>query len=64
MELTTTIETKVVTYEQPLGLYIDGKWVSGTEGKTFETLNPATGEVITAVHEAGAGGKLSLASLP
>ncbi|KAI8205234.1 aldehyde dehydrogenase [Colletotrichum sp. SAR 10_76] len=54
MELTTIIETKVVTYEQPLGLYIDGKLVSGTKGKTFETLNPATGEAITAVHEADA----------
>jgi aldehyde dehydrogenase (NAD+) len=33
-------------------LLIDGKWVDATSGKTFETLNPATGEVIARVAEA------------
>ena len=30
--------------DQPL--FIGGKWVDSVSGKTFETLNPATGEVI------------------
>ena len=33
-------------------LLIDGKWVDAQSGKTFETLNPATGEVIAKVAEA------------
>ncbi len=36
----------------PTKLLIDGKWVNSTRGKTFETINPATGEVITDVQEA------------
>ncbi|KAK5078190.1 aldehyde dehydrogenase (NAD(P)(+)) ald5 [Lithohypha guttulata] len=51
--LTAKIETPSITYEQPLGLYIDGKWVKGTEGKTFETINPTNEKPIIAVHEAG-----------
>jgi len=31
------------------GLLIDGRWVSAESGQTFETINPATEEVITAV---------------
>src|SRR5687767_15043595 len=33
-------------------LLINGKWVDATKGKTFETLNPATGEVLANVAEA------------
>ncbi len=33
-------------------LLIDGQWVEAASGKTFETLNPATGEVIARVAEA------------
>lgn len=58
MSLTQTIETPTCTYEQPLGLYIDGKWVTGVEGRTFETINPTTEKSIIAVHEAGAEGEL------
>lgn len=32
-------------------LLIDGQWVDAAEGKTFETYNPATGEVIARVAE-------------
>ncbi len=32
-------------------MLIDGKWVDSASGKTFETLNPATGEVIARVAE-------------
>src|SRR5262249_18415441 len=37
---------------QQTKLLIDGKWVNAASGKTFETLNPATGEVIAKVAEA------------
>src|SRR5262249_12013237 len=30
-------------------ILIDGKWVNAVSGKTFETINPATGEVIARV---------------
>jgi aldehyde dehydrogenase (NAD+) len=33
-------------------LLIDGKWVNAASGKTFDTINPATGEVIAKVAEA------------
>jgi aldehyde dehydrogenase (NAD+) len=32
-------------------LLIDGKWVDAASGKTFESINPATGEVLAAVAE-------------
>ncbi|KAK5084185.1 aldehyde dehydrogenase (NAD(P)(+)) ald5 [Exophiala xenobiotica] len=53
MSMTQKIETPSITYEQPLGLFIDGKFVKGTEGKTFETINPSNEKPIVAVHEAG-----------
>src|SRR2546429_2723144 len=34
-------------------MLIDGKWVESASGKTFETPNPATGEVLARVAEAG-----------
>lgn len=34
-------------------LYINGKFVNSVSGKTFESLNPATGEVLATVAEAG-----------
>ncbi|KAK1237074.1 hypothetical protein MKX07_000496 [Trichoderma sp. CBMAI-0711] len=51
--LTLTIKTPVITYTQPLGLFIDGQWVEGVRGKTFDTINPTTEQPIVAVHEAG-----------
>src|SRR3982750_3464918 len=35
-------------------LLIDGKWVDSASGKTFETINPATEEVIAEVAEGDA----------
>src|SRR5215813_11891595 len=32
-------------------MLIDGKWVDSVSGRTFETINPATGEVIAKVAE-------------
>ncbi|KAG0651237.1 Aldehyde dehydrogenase [Hyphodiscus hymeniophilus] len=39
-------------YTQPTGLFINNEFVKGVEGKTFETINPSTEEVICSVHEA------------
>ncbi|MGA8488430.1 MAG: aldehyde dehydrogenase family protein [Gaiella sp.] len=38
----------------PEGLLIDGKRVPSAEGRTFDTVNPATGDVFRTVAEAGA----------
>ena len=38
-------------YDQPTGLYINGKFVNAKDGKTFETLNPATGKPILSIQE-------------
>lgn len=35
------------------GLFIDGRRTDATSGETFDTINPATGEVICAVQHAG-----------
>jgi aminomuconate-semialdehyde/2-hydroxymuconate-6-semialdehyde dehydrogenase len=37
-----------------IGLFIGGKFVNASSGKTFENLNPATGEVIAHIAEASA----------
>ena len=31
---------------QEYGLYIDGKWIKSSSGKTFDTKNPASGEIL------------------
>ncbi len=33
----------------PKRLFIDGKWVEAASGKTFDTINPSTGEVLASV---------------
>src|SRR5512146_481628 len=38
----------------PGKLLINGEWLASSSGKTFPTINPATGEVLTEVAEAGA----------
>lgn len=38
--------------EGPIGLYINGEYVSAVNGKTFGVINPATEEVIAQVSEA------------
>jgi aldehyde dehydrogenase (NAD+) len=37
--------------KKPQPMFIDGKWVKSASGKTFPTLNPATGETICEVAE-------------
>jgi aldehyde dehydrogenase (NAD+) len=49
---TSVIEPKVKV--SATKLLINGKWVDATSGKTFPTINPSTGEVITHVAEADA----------
>ncbi|XP_063829948.1 aldehyde dehydrogenase, mitochondrial [Ostrinia nubilalis] len=43
------------TYPEILytGLFINNEWVKSSDGKTFKTENPATGEVIADVQQAG-----------
>nr|BAF57023.1 aldehyde dehydrogenase [Aciculosporium take] len=53
MSLTVELKTPVTgTYKQPIGLFINNKWVEGVEKKKFDVINPATEEVITSVCEA------------
>jgi len=40
--------------EQPKKLFIGGKWVESASGKTFDTIDPSTGEVLARVAEGGA----------
>jgi aldehyde dehydrogenase (NAD+) len=37
------------------GIFVNNEWRKATSGKTFKTLNPATGEVIAEVQEGGKG---------
>src|SRR5512140_798960 len=53
MRLTMIAATKAKV--SPGKLLIDGKWSDGS-GKSFDTFNPATGEVLTQVAEGGASG--------
>ena len=38
----------------PKKLFIGGRWVEAAGGETFETIDPATGEVLARVAEGGA----------
>lgn len=49
--LCTKRDIRVIT-NVPVIRFINNEWVKGVEGKTFETINPATEEVICSVHEA------------
>ncbi len=49
---TSVIEPKVKI--NATKLLINNKWVNSTSGKTFPTINPSTGEIITQVAEADA----------
>lgn len=52
--MAVTLEKEVLCKDwlaKPKHLLIDGKWVPAESGKTFETYNPATGEVLAKVAE-------------
>jgi len=40
--------------QQPVKMLIGGQWVEATSGKTFETYNPSTGEVLARIAEGDA----------
>src|SRR6266404_3159068 len=49
----TQLEQSVTEFvSQPRKMLIGGKWVDAVSGKTFETRNPATGEVLAHVDQA------------
>ncbi|KUL87849.1 hypothetical protein ZTR_03157 [Talaromyces verruculosus] len=54
MALFQEIKTPLITYQQPLGLFIDNEFVPGVAGRTFETINPHDEKPIVAVHEGDA----------
>ena len=42
-------------------LYVDGKWCDALSGRTFDVLNPATGEVLgSAAHGSGPDARLAI----
>lgn len=54
MEQTLDLQPKVADFlKGTKQLFINGKWADSVTGKTFESLNPATGEVLAVVNEAG-----------
>src|SRR4051812_29618877 len=48
-----TVSTQPAVQVRQTKLLINNKWVDSANGKTFETINPSTGEVIARVAEAG-----------
>ncbi|GAV51749.1 hypothetical protein ZYGR_0AF02200 [Zygosaccharomyces rouxii] len=42
-----------ITYEQPIGLFINNEYVKSKDGSLIDTFNPATGEKITSFYAAG-----------
>jgi len=54
MPVTAELHPALVSYfhAHPKPMLIDGKWVGALSGKTFETINPATGDVLAQVAEA------------
>ncbi|KAH6971482.1 aldehyde dehydrogenase domain-containing protein [Ilyonectria sp. MPI-CAGE-AT-0026] len=50
--LTVELKTPVTgPYQQPIGLFINGKWVESVDKKKLEVVNPSTEEVIVSVYE-------------
>src|SRR2546427_4401177 len=49
MAIAEDLEIAAFLKGQPKKLFIGGRWVEAASGKTFETVNPATGEVLARV---------------
>ena len=48
------LDPRVVDFvSSPKRMFVDGRWVDSASGRTFETVDPATGQVITTVPHAG-----------
>src|SRR2546429_7206192 len=54
MAIAEDLEVAAFRKGQPKKLLIGGRWADAADGKTFETVDPATGEVLARVAEAGA----------
>src|SRR6266487_4893538 len=54
MAIAEDLEVATFLRSQPKKLFIGGKWVEAASGKTFETRDPATGDLLAKVAEAGA----------
>src|SRR6267143_5482190 len=54
MAIAEDLEVAPFLKSQPKKLLIGGRWVESVSGKTFETLDPATGQVLARVAEANA----------
>ena len=54
MAIAEDLEVAAFLKGQPKKLFIGGKWVDSSSGKTFETRDPATGDVLAHVAEANA----------
>jgi acyl-CoA reductase-like NAD-dependent aldehyde dehydrogenase len=53
--MTVTVDRSVEEFTAtPRKLFINGQWVDAASGRTFDTLNPATGETLAAVAEGDA----------
>jgi phenylacetaldehyde dehydrogenase len=53
--MTVTLDRQVEEFvATPRQLFINGQWPDAASGRTFETLNPATGEVLATVAEGDA----------
>ena len=54
MAIAADLEVAAFLKGQPKKLFIGGRWVDSAGGKTFDSIDPATGEVVARVAEAGA----------
>jgi acyl-CoA reductase-like NAD-dependent aldehyde dehydrogenase len=54
MAIAEDLEVAPFLRQQPKKLFIGGKWVESASGKTFDTIDPSTGEVLAKVAEGGA----------
>ncbi|WP_370067140.1 aldehyde dehydrogenase family protein [Mycobacterium sp. MAA66] len=51
---TADLDPRTVDFmSRPRNMYIDGQWVEAASGRRFDTVDPATGEVITTVPHSG-----------
>jgi acyl-CoA reductase-like NAD-dependent aldehyde dehydrogenase len=54
MAIAEDLEVASFLRQQPKKLFIGGKWVEAASGKTFDTIDPSTGEVLAKVAEGDA----------
>jgi acyl-CoA reductase-like NAD-dependent aldehyde dehydrogenase len=54
MAIAEDLEVAAFLRQQPKKLFIGGRWVEAASGKTFDTLDPSTGEVLAKVAEGDA----------